>query len=211
VARVLQYAVPGGIQLSWFTRVWGSINDMLDSNNMQRILSLPDWTKKILRISVTPVDSSAEGLRVLDAAVDAHRDNWDVHAAASRVFAHGDIPSSIPRGIAEVSPFAHFNGLAAAAKKGMAVLGASGWLDGANANAAIKRFRALKALGVPDEHNIMFLGGFQVRSWPKAGLFVLFVCLVVCVCVWVGWWRVPCTDVRGSLFPLVCSTLARTA
>ncbi|MCA9624400.1 MAG: CocE/NonD family hydrolase, partial [Myxococcales bacterium] len=93
---------------------------------------------------VRPVEGDRALLR---AAIEAHRDNFDVHHGALAVQCRDDagISDVYPDAtIDSFSPHAHAEALR---QSGTPIYGLSGWLDAAYQNGAIKRFRAVDTAG----------------------------------------------------------------
>jgi putative CocE/NonD family hydrolase len=128
---------PGGVHLTWFTETWGRYNDAIDRG---RLRSAFPWWVPLFISGPRPVDG-AEGAPGLAAAQHAHDANFDVHAAALEAPFRDDVVAATGLRIDDWSP----NGKRRAAieASGAAVFSYSGWWDGAYANAATKRFRAL--------------------------------------------------------------------
>lgn len=128
-------AFPGGIQNSWFTRSWSEGNTALDNNR------LPDGVPLLSRLAsrgVRPVDEDSSG-ELLEKAFAEHRDNPDIHAAASALSCIDDrTPSGFTTG--EISPYSF---APTAIKLSVPIYSISGWWDGAYANAAIKRYSSV--------------------------------------------------------------------
>lgn len=90
---------------------------------------------------VAAVDED-EDQRVLGEALRTHANNYNVHTGAVEVTFRDDSPSSSPlpgRTSEDFSPHTYVNEL-----HDVAVLSYGGWFDGAYANAAVKRHRALE-------------------------------------------------------------------
>jgi hypothetical protein len=130
-------AFPGGVHLTWFTENWQRTNAALDLGDPAAVLGR--WVDAFV-VGVCAVDSDPRRER-LTAQLAAHRHNADVHRGALEIASRDD-PALGQGGfrVADFSPHAFAERVRAA---GAAVFSCSGWLDGAYANAAIKRFRAL--------------------------------------------------------------------
>jgi uncharacterized protein len=183
-------AFPGGIHLRWFTEAWGAFNKALDagtldhafammlrvqvralralpSPRLEPLLQLADSevaeklygaVVRVLADGVRPVDDDAGGL--LRAAVDEHRENFDVHEGALAVSCRDDagIAADYPEATIDFfSPHAHADALRAT---GVPILGYSGWLDAAYQHGAIKRFRAIDNAG----------SGLIIGPWDHGGM-----------------------------------------
>lgn len=184
-----EYTNPGGSRLSWFTKVWGAANKALDSNRLHTLigseLGTSLWARaarSVLQLvasifvgGVYPVpvsniagyDAAAEGdaHAVLATAVAQHSDNWDVHVEASMLECRDDRVNG--KTIDSISPFSRIRGLHEA---GIPVYSHSGWLDGANAHAAVKRFLTLSRLAEADGTTARERGHkLTLGPWQHAG------------------------------------------
>ncbi len=138
----LEVVHPGGVHLSWFTEVWGSLGSQLDRN------ILPDLIKQrysplvtLVAKGVSPVDADRDG-SILAQAVRSHAYNWDLHGTAQKItFRDDPLPYTWSLGFASMSPYVKAGALDQA---GVAVYSYSGWYDAAFAHAAIKRHRTLR-------------------------------------------------------------------
>ena len=132
-------AFPGGLHLADFTERWSRFNRALDQNRLRDVF--PWWTV-FFAAGVRPVDGEG-AKRLLEEGVREHGDNYDPHARAGELVFRDD---ALATGISpdRVSPHAFAAELEAS---GAAIYGYSGWLDGAYANAAIKRFQRVRTPG----------------------------------------------------------------
>ncbi len=128
---------PGGVHLTWFTETWGRFNDAIDRGSL--FGAFPAWVP-IFISGPRPVDGP-DGARGVAAAQRAHATNFDVHAAALATPFRDDPAPGLGLRTADWSPYGVRR--AAIEASGAAVFSQSGWLDGAYAHAAIKRFRTL--------------------------------------------------------------------
>jgi putative CocE/NonD family hydrolase len=134
-------ALPGGVRLVWFAETWGRFNDAIDRGRIWR--AFPWWVPLFIS-GPRPVDGP-EGAAGVDAAQLAHDANFDVARAASQVVFRDDVPPEMGTSSAQWSPCCARR--AAIEASGAAVLGVSGWWDGAYPHAAVKRFRTLRNPG----------------------------------------------------------------
>jgi putative CocE/NonD family hydrolase len=152
-------AFPGGIHAAWFTESWGRHNDSLDRNAPHEVAG---WWVKLAVTGVQPVrDDHDRALRA--GAIRAHRDNYDVHAQALSLTYRDDVAPSDPYhrdlgtplepvgtpadpsgSVGLFSPHNYWRDLEASRA---AIYSYSGWLDGAYAHAAIKRFLTVRTPG----------------------------------------------------------------
>jgi putative CocE/NonD family hydrolase len=128
---------PGGVHLRWFTETWGRFNDAIDRGRLRTAFP---WWVPIFISGPRPVDGPGGGEAVA-AAQRAHEANFDVHAAALAAPFRDDVVPGTGLRIDDWSPSGKRR--AAIEASGAAVFSYSGWWDGAYANAATKRFRAL--------------------------------------------------------------------
>lgn len=118
---------------------------------------------------VARVDDDLDG-RALREAVASHADNYSVHDGALAVTFREDHPPSSPLPSGSVDLFSPHTYLADLRASGTAFLSQSGWFDGAYANAAIKRHRALaggRAGGEEGPHELV------IGPWIHGGMFDL--------------------------------------
>jgi predicted acyl esterase len=153
-------AYPGGIRQSWFIRAWTRANQALDANRPegliaealgQRFMTLSEGLPRrgleaVVRLLVDGI-GLADGDRArLELALATRGDNMDVDRF-SREVAFRDDTCSTPIGTHTVdlfSPAAHADRVRSS---GAALLGISGWFDGAYPHAAIKRHLTLARPG----------------------------------------------------------------
>jgi len=131
-------AFPGGIHLSWFTKIWEQGNRAMDLNRPQDVL----WYARLATTGVLPVDDDRDG-RQRAAAARAHAGNYWVHREASQLTFRDDVS---PGGFCcdVFSPHAYRDKLE---RSGAAVYSYSGWFAGGYAHAAIKRHLTLSHPG----------------------------------------------------------------
>jgi uncharacterized protein len=134
-------AMPGGVRFVWFTQTWGHFNDAIDRGYVWR--AFPWWVPLFIS-GPRPVDGPG-AVASLQAAQLAHEANFDVARAASEVEFRDDVPPEMGKTAAAWSPCCARR--AAIEASGAAVLGVSGWWDGAYSHSAVKRFRTLKNPG----------------------------------------------------------------
>jgi putative CocE/NonD family hydrolase len=130
-------AFPGGVHLTWFTDNWQRTNAALDLGDPAAVLGR--WVDAFA-VGVSAVDADARRER-LATHLASHRRNADVHRGALELCFRDD--PAVGQGgfrVADFSPHAFAERVRGA---GAAVFSYSGWLDGAYANSAIRRFRAL--------------------------------------------------------------------
>ncbi len=132
---------PGGVHLAWFTETWGRFNDAIDRGSL--FAAFPAWVPLFVS-GPRPVDGP-DGARGVRAAQRAHLRNFDVHAAALATPFRDDVAPGLGIRTADWSP--HGVRREAIEASGAAVFSYSGWLDGAYAHAAVKRFRTLSNPG----------------------------------------------------------------
>jgi putative CocE/NonD family hydrolase len=136
-------AFPGGVPLAWFTETWGIANRLLDRNELPpHIGEIFGWWVDLAIAGVRPVDGD-EGDELLEAALNDHAANWDVHATAQQVTFRDDTNAA---GIAlEIfSPHRYADRVDAS---GTAIYSWSGWFDGGYQHSAIKRHLTLGGKG----------------------------------------------------------------
>ena len=121
------------------------------SRELDVLLSIVDsdvaqaWAARALRwvaSGVRQVDDDDGSL--LRAAIDAHRDNFDVHQGALEVDCRDDSGVSDRYPEATIDFFSPHSYARELESSGAAILGYSGWLDAAYQHGAIKRFAAVK-------------------------------------------------------------------
>ena len=127
-----EIAFPGGIHLTWFTKTWTYINNQLDQNQ----LPFRGWLTKAFVHGVSPVDDDHER-SLLMTALSQHQSNWSPHNEALGMTFRDDHPpsASIPS-IDKLSTKSYAKNIAGS---GAAIYGYSGWFDGGNQLAAIRR------------------------------------------------------------------------
>jgi hypothetical protein len=135
-------AMPGGVRLEWFARTWGQFNDAIDRG---RVWTAFPWWVPFFISGPRPVDGP-DGAERVTAAQLAHGANFDVARAANEVEFRDDSPAEMG-GITSAQWSPCCARLAAIEKSGAAVLGVSGWWDGAYPRAAVERFRTLSNPG----------------------------------------------------------------
>jgi len=128
---------PGGVHLAWFTETWGRFNDAIDRG--QLFAAFPFWVPLFIS-GPRPVDGPA-GAAGVAAAQRAHAANFDVHREALATPFRDDLAPGLGLRTEDWSP--HGVRRRSIEASGAAVFSYSGWLDGAYAHAAIKRFRTL--------------------------------------------------------------------
>jgi putative CocE/NonD family hydrolase len=113
----------------------------------------------LLSDGVRPCDGEVDPIGCLTHAVACHVDNADVHAMAQQITHRDDAGLSAEEPEATIDSFSPHAFIDAIAESGAAVLGVSGWLDGAYQHAAIKRHLAL-----PSERSWL-----QIGPWDHGG------------------------------------------
>ncbi len=134
-------ALPGGVRLVWFAETWGRFNDAIDRG---RVWSAFPWWVPLFISGPRPVDGP-EGAAGVEAAQLAHAANFDVARASKEVVFRDDVPAEMGTATGQWSPCCARR--AAIEASGAAVLGVSGWWDGAYSRAAANRFRTLRNPG----------------------------------------------------------------
>ncbi len=132
---------PGGVHLGWFTETWGRFNDAIDRGAL--FSAFPAWVP-IFISGPRPVDGP-DGTRGVREAQRAHLANFDVHSQALATPFRDDLAPELGLRTEDWSPYGVRRDAIEAS--GAAVYSSSGWLDGAYAHAAIKRFRTLSNPG----------------------------------------------------------------
>lgn len=179
-----EYVRPGGIWLSWFTRVWGAANAALDANDIALLVgadwgdSLPiNWARSLIRYVVRLVVGGVYPVPVagetnpgeLEAAVREHGGNWDVHLTAGQMECRDDDVSG--NQVDLISPHSTVKELFEAS---VPIYMHSGWLDGANAHAAIRRFGTLARMAEATGSTAQQRGyKLTLGPWQHAGAFGL--------------------------------------
>ncbi|MCA1562840.1 MAG: CocE/NonD family hydrolase [Acidobacteria bacterium] len=142
---------PGGVHMTWFTRVWGQA-----VYNMDRNLFTEQARERV--IGIRPVDEDADR-RLLVEAISAHAPNADVHKEISAITFRDDRgPSGWT--FDEISPHAYVPKLKAS---GAAIYSYSRWYDGAYAPSAITRFLTVRNRG----------SRLVIGPWSHGGTFYL--------------------------------------
>jgi hypothetical protein len=134
-------AFPGGVRLAWFSDAWGRFNDAIDRGQIWRAFP---WWVPIFISGPRPVDGP-DGDAGVRAAQLAHQANFDVARASREVEFRDDVPPEMRVPTGQWSPCCGRR--AAIEASGAAVLGVSGWWDGAYPRAAVSRFRAMRNPG----------------------------------------------------------------
>jgi putative CocE/NonD family hydrolase len=134
---------PGGVRNEFFMEFWSALNAALDRNEMasfarQRVSLLGGLAIK----GVAPVDED-DTRTMLEAAVKAHAENYDIYAASLEAEFRDDTSTS---GVTmdDFSPHAFMGEIEAS---GAAIYSWSSWYDGAYALSAVKRFLNVKTPG----------------------------------------------------------------
>lgn len=157
-------AFPGGIHGTYFTETWGRYNEAMDRNALHEML----WWAKLPVTGVQPVQGD-DDRSLRDAAIAAHRGNYDVHKFASSLTFRDDAPPESELGPATIdliSPHHYWRDIEAS---GVPIYSYSGWFDGGYGHGAIKRFLTISTPGSrlilgPWNHT----GGWHVD--PRRGL-----------------------------------------
>lgn len=120
---------PGGVRSDFVAQDWSRINKFLDKNE------LPDdepQLKKFIK-GVKPVKGQKH---LLDSAVDVHARNYDLYANSLEVMYRDDEREDVLN-LDMVSPYSYAS---IAKQANVPIYSYSGWLDGANSHASVKRF-----------------------------------------------------------------------
>ena len=120
---------PGGIRNEWFIETWNDTNLQLDRNKVPKAWG---WSARLFVTGVRPVDKQQ-----LQAAIEEHKQNPDVHAAVGGITYRDDLFGATGATLDEMS---FFNHRAAAERSGVAIFSWASWLDGNTANAVLHRF-----------------------------------------------------------------------
>ncbi len=132
-------AFPGGVPLTFLTAAWQSANESLDRNELPTVAGL------LPRLLIAGVRPASPDPRLLAEAVREHAGNANVRdIAATGTYRDDPMPGSGGLTVAAISPGGRAAELEAA---GVPLYGWSGWLDGGNALAAIRRYRTLRVPG----------------------------------------------------------------
>ncbi len=136
-----EVAYPGGVHLSWFTQVWGSLGQALDRNTIpDLVIKRFGPSIKMLCEGVRPVGTDTDG-SLLAEAIREHRYNWKLHETALKIACRDDrIPYDWTLGFDTLSPYVHAKAIDAC---GVAVYSYSAWFDAAFAHSAIQRHLTL--------------------------------------------------------------------
>ncbi len=138
----LEVGFPGGIHLSWFTQIWGSLGMALDRNELPEFLirQFGPMVKTLVE-GVRPVEEDADK-SILAAAIRSHQYNWNLHETTLRVVFRDDpVPYDWKLSFDAMSPCRYSKDLDAC---GVVVYSYSGWFDAAFQHSAIKRHQTLK-------------------------------------------------------------------
>jgi putative CocE/NonD family hydrolase len=152
-------AFPGGIPATWFTRRWQEVNSALDRNAPHQVEGR--WAVLFVT-GVNPVQEDRDRSLLRD-AIREHRDNVDLNAEAESLTFRDDVspadtahkgemelealpvdPSGTVGSLGVFSPHSYAGDIEAS---GAAIYSYAGWLDGAYAHAAVKRFLAIRTEG----------------------------------------------------------------
>lgn len=129
-------AAPGGLELSFFVKDWGTLVFEMDQ---QRV---PPGKAPPGSLGVRPVDDDRDG-SLLRAAVAGHRDNYRVDELLGR-FESRDVAGANGLTIDSTSTHTHWRRIAGS---GAAIYGMSGWWDGGYPISSIKRFLTVRTPG----------------------------------------------------------------
>ncbi|GIV33073.1 MAG: putative serine esterase [Chitinophagales bacterium] len=145
-------AMPGGLQLEYFTKNWGFANQKLDNNKLPRRGSI-----RLLVKGVQPVKGQKKVLK--REALPDHQANLNVHDGVRSLTFRDDVSEVDGQTGPDVfSPHSYAKKIDDA---GIAVYSVSGYYDGAYGHAAIKRFLTLQ-----NPQNRLLLG-----PWEHGGNF----------------------------------------
>ncbi|HEX2899495.1 MAG TPA: CocE/NonD family hydrolase, partial [Bacteroidia bacterium] len=127
-------AMPGGIPHDGFVIEWGRANASLDKN----VIPVKDPLIKLLVKGVSPVGKGKDAQARLQAALGEHQQNLGVHETSSGIdFRDQEPQNKIVRSMDDFSPHQHQT---AGDRSNTALLGLSGWRDGAYPHASIRRY-----------------------------------------------------------------------
>ncbi len=142
-------AFPGGIQLTWFIKIWGQAIGAMDRNE------IPVQQRQQI-VGVRPVDEDSDKA-LLAQAIREHARNIDVQAELSPLIYRDE---RAPAGwtLEEISPKSYVRELGVSRA---AIYSYSGWYDGGYPRAAINRFLTVRKPG-----SRLVLG-----PWSHGGLF----------------------------------------
>jgi putative CocE/NonD family hydrolase len=124
---------PGGIRNEWFIDTWNDTNHQLDRNKVPKEWG---WSARLFVTGVRPVDGD-DKKEQLQAAIEEHNQNPDVHAAVQGITYRDDLFGSTGVILDEMSFFNHRD---VVEMNGAAIFSWGSWLDGNTANAALHRF-----------------------------------------------------------------------
>lgn len=152
-------AFPGGIHATWFTKRWQEVSSALDRNAPHQVEGR--WAVLFVT-GVNPVQEDSDR-SMLRRAIREHADNVDLDAEAKTLIFRDDIsqadtvhqggmeleglpvdPTGSVGSLGVFSPHSYAKDMEAS---GAAVYSYAGWLDGAYAHAAVKRFLAIRTAG----------------------------------------------------------------
>ncbi len=127
-------AMPGGIPHDGFVIEWGKANASLDKN----VIPVKDPLIKLLVKGVAPVGKGKAANARLQSALTEHQQNLGVHETSSGIDFRDQAPQNkIVNSMDDFSPHQHQQ---AGDQSNTALLGLSGWRDGAYPHASIRRF-----------------------------------------------------------------------
>jgi putative CocE/NonD family hydrolase len=124
---------PGGIRNESFIDTWNHTNHQLDQNKVPKEWG---WSARLFVTGVRPVDGD-DKKQILQAAIEEHKQNPDVHAAVQGITYRDDLFGSTGATLDEMSFFSHQD---ATEQSGAAIFSWGSWLDGNTANAVLHRF-----------------------------------------------------------------------
>ncbi|MBL8985992.1 MAG: CocE/NonD family hydrolase [Gemmatimonadetes bacterium] len=127
---------PGGLELTFFVRDWGTIVAQMDRQEVPASRRPPG------SLGVRPTDEDPDGT-LLRAAVAEHRDNYRVDGLAGRMDSR-DASGTNGLTIDATSTHTHWRRIAGS---GAATYSVSGWWDGGYPYGSIKRFLTIKTPG----------------------------------------------------------------
>lgn len=136
---------PGGLWLEFFTRRWGTMNELLDGGRPEEAFT---GIRAAAVAGPAPVDDDPDGA-LLAAALAEHAGNADPHDLAALI-EHRDAVSPDGLSVDGISPHADIDALRAS---GAPIYSISGWFDGAYVHGAAKRY-----LAVPNPGSRLTLG-----------------------------------------------------
>lgn len=138
---------PGGIRHAWFVDRWGGLCTALDSNEVEAYFTAvgAGGVRGLLALAGAGVarrDDDPTG-ELLQQAIAQRKASYSLREATRAVEYADDLPG--PNG--SLSALAHASTAEQLQGTGVPVLALTGWHDGAFAEAAVKRWRALAAQG----------------------------------------------------------------